>query len=212
VVNFPFTTTEPSLTGAALGMTFANIANTFALDIQLSAAEQNNDLRIVSNPRILTMDNTPALIKSGVEVPFQTVEDKEVKIEFKEAVIQLEVTPHVVSEDLVHLDITVKKDEVDTLRTVDGNPFFLKKEAHSRILMRDGETLVIGGLSKDRKGRAERGVPWLSKIPLLKHLFGHSRNLQEFEEIVVFITPRVAPSLVSESGERTNAAREGGLQ
>ncbi|MBW2307568.1 MAG: hypothetical protein JRG73_11610 [Deltaproteobacteria bacterium] len=210
VVNFPFA--QASLTrdvGSALGMTFANVANTFALDIQLSAAEQKNDIRILSNPRILTSDNQQAIIKSGEEVPFQTVDDDDVKIEFKEAVIQLEVTPHIVSEDMINLEVRVKKDEPSRTLNVLGNPFIFKKEAKTRILMKDGDTLVIGGLTTNRHEKIDQGVPWLSRIPVIKHLFRHTNNLQQYEEIMVFITPRMAPRLVSEAEKRKDKP-EGG--
>ncbi len=197
VVNFPYSITGGQ--GAALGLTFANIANTFALDIQISAAEQNNEIRIISNPRILTSDNQSALIKSGSEIPYQVEEEAgKFKIEFKEAVILLEVTPHIVADDMIYMDVLVKKDEPG-IREVKGNPIISKKEAKTRILMKDGDTLIIGGLTTDRHGKIEEGVPWLSRIPVLKHLFSHSRKQKDFEEIMVFITPKMAPRLVSEA-------------
>jgi len=196
VVNFPYSTTGGP--GAAIGMTFANIANTFALDIQISAAEQNNEIRILSNPKIITSDNIEAIIESGEEVPFQTVENENVKIEFKKAVLKLRVTPHIVSEDMLNLDVHVTKDEVSRIFAVQGNPHIFTKEAKTRILMKDGDTFIIGGLIKDTHGYVNEGIPWLSRIPVLKHLFGHFGQSKTFDETMVFITPRMSPRLVSE--------------
>jgi type IV pilus assembly protein PilQ len=163
----------------------------YVLGVQLSALEKAGKLRILSSPSISTLDNQTATIESGREVPFQTVDEGEVNVEFKEAVLRLEVTPHLIGPETLKLRILTNKDELDFSNTVDGNPTVITKRARTSVLLRDGQTTVIGGLRKETLSDSERGVPYLMDIPLLGHLFRRDSKSENMEEILIFITPRV---------------------
>ena len=121
-------------------------------------------------------------------MPFQSVEDGEVNVEYKEAVLSLEVTPHVIDGDNLKLDIRVKKDEPDFSRTVLGNPTIITKRAQTNVIQGDGQTLVIGGLNKETNSQDQTGVPHLSNIPGVGYLFKTKGRSNKAEDLLIFIT------------------------
>ncbi|MCG8566357.1 MAG: type IV pilus secretin PilQ [Desulfobacterales bacterium] len=191
-INFPSSENAGSADwkGMTLGLMRQEIGD-YLLYAQLTALEEEGKLNILSKPSITTMDHQKAIIESGQEVPFQTVEDDEVKIEWKKAVIKLEVTPHVIDPQTVWLEIMTHKDELDWTRTVAGNPTIITKNAQTRVNLFDGQTTVIGGLNKEKVMEGEAGVPWLKDIPGLGYLFRSQNNGQDMEELLIFITPHI---------------------
>jgi type IV pilus assembly protein PilQ len=189
--NFPANLSAASITGTgfSLGM-IAETANAI-LAAQLTALEEEGKLNILSKPSITTLDNQTAIIESGDEVPFQTVDDNKVQIEYKKAVLRLEVTPHVIEGDTLKMDIITNKDELDFTRTVSGNPTVITKKAETNVVLFDGQTTVIGGLNKQTDRDLDYGLPWLRNIPGLGYLFkGESKNRQ-MQELLIFITPHI---------------------
>lgn len=178
--------------GLSLGWMGTEIANTY-LNAQLSALQQEGKLNILSSPSITTLDNQEAIIESGREVPFQTVEDDEVNIEFKKAVLRLEVTPHVIDSRILKLRIATQKDELDFSDTVAGNPTIITKNARTHIFLHDGQTTVIGGLNKETRSENKRGIPGLQSIPLLGNLFRSQGRENQMEDVLIFITPHILP-------------------
>ena len=190
IVNFPITAASPS-TGLALGIMAESIGN-FRLYAQLSALEDQGELNIISKPSITTMDNRKAIIKSGEEVPFQTITtDGDIQVEFKEAVIKLEVVPHIIANNIIKLEIVTHKDELDWSRTVNGNPTIITKNAETMVTLVDGQTTVIGGLNKEKSSDGEAGVPGLKDVPGLGWLFKSINKTKEMEELLIFITPYI---------------------
>lgn len=182
----------------------------YVLGFQLSALERAGKIRILSSPSISTLDNQTATIESGREVPFQTVDEGEVNVEFKEAVLRLEVTPHLIGSDTLKLRIITNKDELDFSNTVDGNPTVITKRARTNVLLRDGQTTVIGGLRKETLSDSERGIPYLMDIPLLGRLFRRDSKNENMEEILIFITPRVLQDIESRPDIGNRRALRGG--
>ncbi len=183
-----------SINPASLGLIHFN-SNSNLLEVQLSALQKAGKANILSRPSIATLDNIEANIESGADVPFQTVdENKQISVQYKEAVLRLKVTPHVISDHLIKLDIEAKKDEVDTSRTVLGNPFIIKKLAQTKLIVENGSTVVIAGLSKERNSKSTAGVPWLKDLPLLGFLFRTDSRSNDFEELLIFITPKILTS------------------
>ena len=189
IVNLPITAANPAK-GLALGI-MAEVVGDFRLYAQLSALEEDGELNILSKPSITTMDHRKATIKSGKEVPFQTVEDGLVVIKFKEAVIKLEVVPHIISDNIIRLEIVTHKDELDWTNTVNGNPTIITKNAETRVTLFDGQTTVIGGLNKEKSTDGETGIPGLKNIPGLGWLFKSTKNTKDMEELLIFITPYI---------------------
>jgi type IV pilus assembly protein PilQ len=172
---------------ATVGMIYQNIGDAI-LSVQLSALEDEGKLNILSSPSITTIDNQTALIESGSDVPFQSVEDGEVKVEYKQAVLSLEVTPHVIDGSNLKLDVRVTKDEPDFSRTVLGNPTIITKRARTNVIQGDGQTLVIGGLNKETNSQDQTGVPHLANIPGLGYLFKTKGRSNKAEDLLIFIT------------------------
>ena len=187
-----------SVTGLTIGYIYESIGETL-LSVQLSALEEDGQLNILSSPSITTVDNQKAIIEAGDEVPFQTVEDGEVKIEYKKAVLSLEVTPHVIDDNSLRLQINTKKDEIDFSRTVAGNPTVITKNAVTNVILFDGQTTVIGGLNKETQSRGDAGIPWLKDIPLFGYLFKSEAKEDEMEEVLIFITPHILDEKVADA-------------
>jgi len=173
----------------------------FNLAATLTALEEDGRVKILSRPSITTMNNMKALIKSGAEVPFSTTDRYgDQVVEWREAVLQLEVTPHIIDDEELTLDIHILNNEVDFSQTVDGNPVIKKKEANSYLMLRDGETTVIAGLSKNNLEDTASGIPLLKDIPYLGKLFTSKHKSDKNQEMMIFITPRiVSPTLGDES-------------
>lgn len=182
-------------TGAAagaLGIRLGSVNGTALLDMQLSALQNKGKGRILSMPKITTMNNKEALIESGREIPYQTTSAEGTKTEFKKATLSLKVTPHVSPDDFIRLDIEAKKDEADFANQLpNAPPPILTKHAKTEVLIKDGDTTVIGGLFKENKTESTASVPFFSKIPFLGWLFKSKADSSDGEELLIFITPKV---------------------
>jgi len=177
-------------TGMTLGYMFENVGRNL-LSVQLTALQEEGKLNILSSPSITTLENQTAFIESGAKVPIQTVEDGEVNIKYEDAVLRLEVTPHVIDKNFLKLKILTNKDELDFTRTVAGNPTIITKKAETNVILSNGETTVIGGLSKETASESESGVPLLKDIPGLGFLFRSRGKANSMEEVLIFITPYI---------------------
>ena len=131
----------------------------------------------------------------GISRPPSKAANENVSITYKSAVLSLEVTPHVIQDNALKLEILTTKDEIDTsVEVANGNPAILTKKASTNVILFDGQTTVIGGLKKTNSQNSEAGVPWLWKIPGLGHLFKNQSRLEQMEEILIFITPHILKS------------------
>jgi len=172
------------------------------IDAQLSALEQEGKVKIVSAPKIATLDNKEAMIKQGKEIPYlEFTEEGTVSTVFKEVVLELVVTPHITPDGRVKMKIFTKKDELDWTNavTISGGlvPALDKKEAETELLVDDGETIVIGGVIKEKETVLMKRVPFLWRIPLLGYLFQYKSIEKEKTELLIFI----APSIIKEQRE-----------
>ncbi|MCK4467786.1 MAG: type IV pilus secretin PilQ, partial [Desulfobacterales bacterium] len=187
-VNFPFKLLS-STNAARIGFGF--VGSQFVLDAAILAYETQGDLKIVSSPKILTLDNKKATIKQGIKYPYK-VQDEETKIyttEFKDIDLVLEVTPHVTSDKRISMTINITKNDLGT--SYAAGQSFTTKEASTELLIDDSNTVVIGGIIKTTKHTYEGGVPWLSKIPVLGWLFKTEYKKDNKEELLIFITPKI---------------------
>ena len=186
-----FENTTP-LFNPATGFSFAYIGNTVAS--LLSAAEAEGNVKIISRPSVVTLNNVESQIESAnivrIRTSAATVGEAGALREIR-AGITLKVTPQVSADGFVLLNITAKSSTLDFGRTVDGIPQENTREAKANVLVRDGETVVIGGIMKDTSSNSDSGVPYLKEIPVLGWLFKKSSWQKDFEELVVFITPRI---------------------
>jgi len=187
---FNFPAAIEGAAGMSLGYMFENVGRNL-LTVQLTALQQEGKLNILSSPSITTLENQTAFIESGEKVPIQTVEDGEVNIEYQDAVLRLEVTPHVIDKNFLKLKILTNKDELDFSRTVAGNPTIITKKAETSVILSHGQTTVIGGLNKEKVSESEAGVPFLKDIPGLGWLFRSRASTNAMEEVLIFITPYI---------------------
>jgi len=189
-VNLPATVGTGQ--GGALGFTLGSINNTVNLAVRLSAAEASGMLRIVSSPRILTLDNREARIAQGTLIPFSQISAQGVQTTFQEAKLQLIVKPHVTADGGVAMHVRINRDEPDFNQTsARGDPTILKREAETDLLIMDGHTAVIGGIFTRNTGRNLDQVPLLGDIPILGILFQRRRSSDARSELVIFLTPRI---------------------
>ncbi len=178
--------------GGALGITLGSINNAFNLNLRLSAAESTGMVRIVSSPRILTLDNKDARIGQGTLIPFSQISAQGVQTTFQEAKLQLLVKPHITSDGSVAMHVRINRDEPDFNQTAaNGAPTILKREAETDLLVMDGHTAVIGGIYTRNTGRNLNSVPLLGDIPVLGVLFQRRRASDTRTELVIFLTPRI---------------------
>jgi type IV pilus assembly protein PilQ len=178
---------------AFLDISLGNILNTFTLDAQLIAAEAEGLINILSAPKVATLNNNTAEIQSGLQIPIQTVANNTVTVQFVNATLRLQVTPHVTAEGTVLMTINIQKREPQLAFAVVGaaNAPIATKEASTRVIVRDGGTTVIGGIYEVSTDQGQDRVPGLANIPLIGHLFKNNRRVDENEELLIFITPRV---------------------
>jgi len=197
-VNFPAAAIGAA-NPAALGLMFGTIGGNI-LEMQLNALQQDNKLNILSSPSITTLDNQKAYTSNGERVPYVTQETNggtvTNTVKFEEAVLKLEITPHVIDGKSLKMKILVQKDEVDTTRNVQGNPFIIKKQTETNLIVEDGETIVISGLSKQTTAGSENGVPGLKDVTALGWLFKGNIKKESMQEVLIFITPRILPPRV----------------
>ena len=192
----------PELTQAT-GLTLGYLASTTGKSLlmaELSALQSNGRLNILSSPSITTLDNQVAIIESGREVPYQSVENGEVKTEFKDATLKLEVTPHVIDGQVLKLKIFTKKDEVETMSSnlmsiqgqiISENPVISTKKAETNVILLDGQTTVIGGLNKESVYNQDEGVPGAMNVPVLGWLFKTRQTEKSMNDVLIFITPHI---------------------
>lgn len=177
-------------TGAGLGIALGSLTGAALLDIQLSAMEDSGNGRILSSPKITTTNHTEASISSGRKIPYETISSEGTKTELVDATIDLTVTPHITPDGYISLEIHATKDQADFSQTsAGGAPTILTKDIKTEVLVKNGETTVLGGLYTSNIARTDSGVPFFSKIPVLGWLFKKRKNLNESEELLIFITP-----------------------
>ena len=187
-VNFPLTGNVGSI-----GFNFMRIAGTpIVIDAQLQAMENNNKGKIISSPKILTLDNKEAYIEQGLEVGYleKGKTDEAPTTKFKKVTLNLKVTPHITQDNRISMKIEIVKDDVVGY-TSTGVPTIATKKATTELLVDDGDTLVIGGITKSSETAGDAGVPYLAKIPLLGYLFGQKSDTKKQEELLIFMTPRI---------------------
>jgi type IV pilus assembly protein PilQ len=189
-VNLPASTATDA--GGALGISLGSIDNAINLNLRLSALESSGLVRIVSNPRVLTLDNREARINQGTLIPYSQVSAQGAQTTFQEAKLQLLVKPHVTADGSVAMHVKLNRDEPDFNQTAaNGAPTILKREAETDLLVMDGHTAVIGGIFTRNTGRNLDQVPFFGDIPILGVLFQRRRASDARGELVIFITPRI---------------------
>jgi type IV pilus assembly protein PilQ len=175
-----------------IGFTLGRLVGTpFNLDLRLTAGEATGETKIISSPRVVTLDNKQAVIQQGDSIPFETVSNTGTQTQFVDATLNLTVTPHITPNGSVIMKIKATKNAIGDFRSRLGAPSISKREATTEVMVQDGETTVIGGIFESTKSESETGVPWLSKIPGLSWLFKRQSVSDQTRELLIFITPTI---------------------
>jgi len=193
----PAPTTGASGTpGGSMGISFGTLGSNISLDLRLNAAASAGLVRIVSTPKVATLNNKTAKITQGQQVPYQAVsKEGNPDTKFVEAALALEVTPHINANGTISMKIDAKNDSVGQVTGGSGAPAINKKQATTEMLLRDGETTVIGGIYVDSDNESDDGVPFLMDIPFLGKLFKSNNKTKVKTELLIFITPRILNSI-----------------
>ncbi len=185
---------------AAPSIGFSILGSSTYIDIELSALEKTGRGEIVSNPRVITSNQKEAIIRQGQEIGYSTTQPstgtgpQTSSVQFKEAILELKVTPTITQDGRVYLSISVKKDDVsgfETLANGDRVPSFNKREVNTAVLVENAQTVVVGGVYEFRNRDDVAKVPFLGDIPFLGNLFRNKGKSSEKAELLIFITPRV---------------------
>lgn len=186
--------------GGGLGFIFGSAGGSALLSLRLTASEQTGKVKIISSPKVVTLDNREARILSGEKVPITVLTANGPTTRFIDANLELGVTPHVTQDGSVLLSIEAKKNELSDRVDNLGTPGILTKEAKTEMLVRDGDTAVLGGIYRRRASDSKSYVPFLGQIPVLGWLFKTTSKDDAREELLIFVTPRIvnrAQALVS---------------
>lgn len=208
VADFPAANVIPGM-GSAVGAVLGGIDDVHTLEVRLTALERDGKAKVISRPRVVTLNNVPATIKSltvlRVKLPSSgtvvqtgagsaTSGAHSVATEKIETGIVLVVTPQVSADGFVMLDLFAKSSQADFTRTVDEIPTEISREASSRVLVRDGQTVVLGGIYRETTANQNTGVPFLRDVPVLGAMFRSSGTTNRREDLLVFLTPHIVDS------------------
>jgi type IV pilus assembly protein PilQ len=188
-VNLP----APTANAATMAMSF--LTGNFLLDLELSALEAEGEGEVISTPRIVTANQAEAWIHQGVEIPYeQSTSSGATAVQFKEAVLELKVTPLITPDNRVQMDLSVKQDTVGEIyQTSRGGsvPSIDTRELETQVLVANGDTVVLGGIFQDETASKEEKVPWLGDIPGVGALFRRRANESKKRELLIFVTPSI---------------------
>ncbi len=181
-----------SLLDASLTTRVGVVRDFGTLDATIEALERSNEARLISNPKITTVNNRKARILVGKEVPLIVMDEAgNPTTELKRVGIALEVTPYINSDNRITMDLHPEVSDLSAQATVQGGLIFTTTIADTRVMVNDGETAVIGGLIRSSETQFEKGIPLLRSIPLLGALFRQSDTRTESRELLIFVSPRV---------------------
>jgi type IV pilus assembly protein PilQ len=176
----------------ALGLAASVLKDKFNFEVELQAAETNGDGKVISSPRVVTLNNSAAVIEQGVSIPFQTFQNGDAQLQFVDAVLKLDVTPHITADGSIILKIKVSRNAPDSsVATIDGTPGIAKNQVTTETLVKDGQTLVLGGIYVVDRSAGGTAVPYLSKLPFIGALFRSREVSDKRKELLVFVSPRV---------------------
>jgi type IV pilus assembly protein PilQ len=185
-INLP----APAFT-TAMGISFANVLDTFRLDMALTALETSGSGKIISAPKITTQNNQEANIVQGRQIPVQTVANFTVTTRYVNAALELRATPQITAEGTIIMYLQIENNAADFANLVNGIPPITTQSAETTVMVPDGGTTVIGGIYRTEDSITREKVPLLHKIPILGNLFKSFARTKQNRELLIFITPRI---------------------
>ena len=194
VLSGDFGAVNAPAAGSVGDIAFGYVTDNFLVDLELSALESEGEGEVISQPKVLTGDQQTAIIRSGSEVPFQEASSSgATTTSFREATLSLEVTPQITPDDHIILDLNVSQDVIGEVVSFGASsaPTIDVTEVETQVLVKNGETIVLGGIFQSTETYAETKVPLLGDIPFVGNLFKRRTRDTEKNELLVFITPRL---------------------
>ena len=183
------------ITSPAGRLAFALLGSDYIVDLELSAAQAEGRGEIKSSPHVITANQKEASIEQGVEIPYQQAASSgATTVDFKKAVLALKVTPQITPDNRIILDLNVKKDSVGSVIVTNGGvgvPSIDTREISTQVLVNDGQTVVLGGILETEERNTEQKVPYLGDVPVLGRLFKQTRKLNNKDELLIFVTPKI---------------------
>lgn len=190
VAPVPFVDMGVANSTSGLGIGF--VSDHLILDLQLSAMEKTGNGEVISQPKVLTSDKETAKILTGEEIPYQEASSSgATSTSFKEAALSLEVTPQITPDNRIIMEVKVTKDQADFSKALNGVPPINKNEVNAKVLIGDGETIVIGGVFSNTQAKSVDKVPFLGDLPFIGRLFRRDVVADSKSELLVFLTPRI---------------------
>jgi type IV pilus assembly protein PilQ len=181
-----------SASPASLGFALGTAAGNRILNLQLQALQVNNRAKIISSPKVMTEDNEKAVISQGQEIPYQqSTSSGATSVSFKKAELSLDVTPHISPNGKITLDVDAKNNQPNYANALPSGIPIQTQEVKTKLLVNNGQTIVIGGIYTDTTNHNQTGIPLLKDIPLLGWLFKSNVDSVAKTELLVFITPKV---------------------
>ena len=183
--------------GAAAGsLAFAVLTGSSLIDLEISALQAENEGEVISSPRVVTADRHQAHIEQGVEIPYLSASSSgATQVEFKKAVLSIEVTPQITPDDRVIMDLSVNNDTVGDIFS--GIPSIDTREVQTQVLVNNGDTVVLGGIYEQIVRNEVDKVPFLGDIPLIGYFFRHTLESDEKRELLIFVTPKILKDALS---------------
>jgi len=183
---------DMGVVGRTSGIGIGFITDNAILDLELSAMEKTGNGEVVSQPKVVTSDKETAKILKGSEIPYQEASSSGASTtSFKEAALSLEVTPQITPDNRIIMEVKVTKDAPDFGRAVNGVPPINKNEVNAKVLVNDGETIVIGGVFSNTQTKTVDKVPFLGDLPYLGRMFKRDVVQDNKSELLIFLTPRI---------------------
>jgi type IV pilus assembly protein PilQ len=195
MVNLPVTGDPAGAINFLIGK-----AGSYLLQLELSAMQREGRGEIVSSPRLITSDQQQATIQVGQQIPYQESNQTSTTntVSFKDAALTLDVTPHITPDDRIIMDLAVSKDNPDWTNTVNGNPAIDTRSVETKVLVDNGETVVLGGVYEREKSFSREQVPWLGDLPVVGNLFKRTARLDNNSELLIFVTPKILQGNLAE--------------
>ena len=178
--------------GPTSGALFSHVGPNFALDVILTAAEQHGLAKVISRPKVVTQSNFKGTVKQGAQIPIQTTVNNTVSTTFVDAELKLEVTPQITADGTISMDVHLENTSADFANEVLGQPSLDTQEVQNTVIVRDGGTVMLGGVMVSNQSNTINQVPVLGSLPVIGHLFREQAVSVKTSELIFFLTPRIS--------------------
>lgn len=173
----------------------ATLTQSHLLDLQISALESEGHAKLISSPTLITLNNQPAIIESGSEVPYEeSTSSGATSVSFKKAVLRLQVTPKQMPHHYILLQISLNQDKVSSL-TINGVPAIQTQKISTQAIVKNNETIVLGGIFESLSSKEHNETPGVARLPIMGELFKHHTKEAQRQELLIFITPMMSNTM-----------------